>query len=326
MTDGLLFANAVAKSKENTLFSEERLVRLTEAATLADAVKVLAEANYGGGTVTDDPLDFETVLKAEQRLLDGFLTGLHLEGVGMECFALTTDYHNMKAILKNLYGGGDLARMLEGGGSMDPQWLKERLAADSPDVNPYVNAAVREIRKAFEVKKSPRLIDTLLDKAMFADIAERISRKGADAGIKKYFSYLADLTNINAMLRAYAIGAGFAFFEASFAAGGGIPLSAFEKVYPDAEEKLAEFLKGTPYVSFAARYQDAGLAGLDAAKDNTLLEIFKKEKSDMFTAAPVAGYYLAKKNEIKMLRIALVCIKNGVSRAEIKKRMRTMYA
>jgi V/A-type H+-transporting ATPase subunit C len=326
MTDGLLFANAVAKSKENTLFSEERLMRLIEAATLADAVKVLAEANYGGGTVTDDPLDFETVLKAEQRLLDDFLAGLRLEGTGIECFALTSDYHNVKAILKNLYGGGELSLMLEGGGRMDAQWLKERLTADSPDINPYIDAAVKEIRKAFEVRRSPRLIDTLIDKAMFADIAERLSKKGTDAGIRKFFVCLADLTNVNAMLRSYAIGANFAFFEASFAAGGKIPLSAFEKAYPDAEDKLTEFLKGTDYASFAARYQDAGLAGLDAAKDNTLLEIFKKEKGDMFTAAPVAGYYFAKKNEIKMLRIALVCIKNGVSRAEIRKRMRTMYA
>jgi len=326
MTDGLLFANAVAKSKESTLFSEERLSRLTEAVKLADAVKVLAEANYGGGVVADDPLDFETVLKAEQRLLDSFLTGLKLEGTGIECFALMTDYHNVKAILKNLYGGGDLSLMLEGGGCLDPQWLRERLTAETPDVNPYINAAVKEIRKAFEIKKSPRLIDTLLDKATFAEFADRLSRKGADQAVKKYFMYLADLTNVNAMLRSAAIGGSFSFFEASFAAGGQIPLSAFEKVYPDAEEKLTEFLKGTPYAAFTARYQEAGLAGMDAAKDNTLLEIFKKEKGDMFTAAPVAGYYLAKKNEIKMLRIALVCIKNGVNRGEIKKRMRTMYA
>lgn len=321
----VLFANAVAKSKEKNLFSGERLLRLIECTSLDDAVRVLAEVNYGGGVVIDDSANFEKILKAEEALTDGFLRSLKSEGKGTECFLLVSDYHNVKAILKSIYGGAELAPMLAAEGLYDISWLQEKLALDVPAINPYIDSAIIEIKKAFDTKKSPRLIDTLIDKAMFRDIASRLADKNTDAHIKKYFVSLADLTNIDSFLRVTAIGAGFGFFEASFAEGGSIPIDTFQKVYNGADG-LAELVKGTPYSLFAARYAEGGLAGFGAARDGYLLDIFRAAKNDMFSAAPIAGYYLGKKQEIRMLRIALVCIKSGVSKQEIKKRMRTMYA
>lgn len=326
MTDGLLFANAVAKAKENNLFSAERLGRLIECDTLADAVKILVEANYGGGVIPEDPADFEDALIAEEALADIFLHQLKLDEIGMDCFLISTDYHNVKAILKNIYGNAELSPMLEGGGYYDSSWLKERIGAEEPNINPYIDTAVKEIKKAFEIKKSPRLIDTLVDKAMFQDIAERLKKKSADALIKRYFAALADLTNIDSMLRAHAIGADFNFFEASFAEGGLLSLDAFHAIFVDAWDKLPELVKGTPYPPITAKIAEGGLPRFASARDDFLLDIFREGKNEMFSAAPVAGYFLAKKQEVKMLRIALVCIKNGVGKAEIRKRMRSMYA
>jgi V/A-type H+-transporting ATPase subunit C len=64
----------------------------------------------------------------------------------------------------------------------------------------------------------------------------------------------------------------------------------------------------------------------DTARDNHILNIFKENKHDMFSVAPVMGYYLAKMNEIKVIRVVLVCIKNKVPQKEINKRLRLMYA
>ncbi|MBO8424445.1 MAG: V-type ATPase subunit, partial [Firmicutes bacterium] len=64
----------------------------------------------------------------------------------------------------------------------------------------------------------------------------------------------------------------------------------------------------------------------EVARDDYLLGIFRKNKAEMFSMAPVMGYYLAKQNEIRVLRIALVCIKNGVDKQEIRKKLRELYA
>lgn len=326
MTDGLLFANAVAKSKENNLFAAERLERLIESATLADAVKVLAEVNYGGGIVPDDPTSFEAVLAAEETLADAFIKKLKLGGVGMDCFILQSDYHNIKAILKSMYGNAELDKMITKDGLYEVNYLKERLLLDEPNINAYIDDAVKAIKKAFEIKKSPRLIDTLVDKAMFMDIADRLGKKGVSPLVKSYFVALADITNIDSMLRCGQIDADFAFFDASFAAGGSIPKERFAAVFAANDDRLAEITKSTPYDTLTSKYSEGGLAKFAAACDDYLLNIFRSGKNDMFSAAPAIGYYLAKRQEVRMLRIALVCIKNKVAKAEIRKRMRALYA
>jgi vacuolar-type H+-ATPase subunit C/Vma6 len=325
MTDGLLFANAVAKVKEQSLFGEERLFRLLESPTLADAVRILAEANYGGGIVTDDPSDFEKALSAEERLAVEFIRQLKLD-IGTDCFLLYYDYHNIKSLLKSLYGGSPIEQSQVINGLCDIEELKGKLVADNPDINPYADEAVKAIRKAFENARSPRLIDVLIDKAMYKDITARLARKSTDPHIRRYFEALIDLTNMDTMIRSQNIGAGFTFFGESFLEGGKMPLAAFSAVYEGGAEGFAALTKGTDYEKVASKFNDGGLPSFSAAKDDYLLDIFRAEKSDIFTAAPVVGYYLAKKQEIKMLRIALVCIKNDVDRAEIRKRMRALYA
>jgi len=41
---------------------------------------------------------------------------------------------------------------------------------------------------------------------------------------------------------------------------------------------------------------------------------------------PIVGYYLAKRREIKSVRIALACIKNKVSKDIMKERLTRVYA
>ena len=45
----------------------------------------------------------------------------------------------------------------------------------------------------------------------------------------------------------------------------------------------------------------------------------------MLSAAPIIGYYVGKLNEIKVIRVILVCKKNNVPKAEMEKRVRQLY-
>ena len=68
------------------------------------------------------------------------------------------------------------------------------------------------------------------------------------------------------------------------------------------------------------------MASYETAQDNFLLGIFAVNKTDMFSVAPILGYYLAKLNEIKVIRVVLVCIKTNVPRDQMRKRVRELYA
>lgn len=325
MKNGLIFANSRAKAKESNLFSQERLQRMMECNNIDDAVRILIEVNYAGGMVGDSN-NFYDLLMEEERIVTAFVREVAPENVGFECFFLRNDYHNIKALFKAKYGKiEDLTPLILPDGNFSFKELKESIESDKLNFSVNLENAVKTITRAFETGKgSPRLIDVELDKAMYKDIVVKLS-KVSDKYILQYFKTLIDSTNILTYLRVTKIHGNYAFFANNFVEGGGITLKQFEEVGMD-NAKLSKLLSGTVYKELFDKISDNDLSQYETMQDNYLLKIFSINKSDMFSVAPIVGYYLAKLNEIKVIRVVLVCIKNKVDIEEMKKRVRVLYA
>lgn len=326
MKEGLIFANTRAKAKELNLFSEERLFRMMETDNLRDAVRILVEANYGGGTIVDDEKDFEKILQEEQRLVTEFVKEVAPEDIGFECFFLRNDYHNIKSLLKAKYGKiQDASALFMTDGIYKLDELKKKIDEGKLDLTPFLIEALQIIEKRFEIGEgSPRIIDTLIDKAMFNDISMRLAK--SDNYVKEYFTHLIDTTNILTYLRVYKIGGQLSFFAQNFIEGGALDIKAFTDSFSDPYNKLPIALRGTPYFDIVTKIDPKDFSIYETAQDNYLLKIFSQNKNDMFSVAPIIGYYLAKLNEIKVIRVVLVCIKNKVKKSDMKKRVRVLYA
>ena len=327
MKDGMIFASARAKAKELNLFTEERLHRMMESKTIEDAVRLLAEVNYAGGMPIDKDNFYEALVEEEKQATD-FVKSCAPKGLGIECFFLRNDYHNLKVLIKAKYANiSDLSVMILPDGNYSFEELSDKVENNKLSfVNSFMSDAVKAIDKAFETGNcSPRKIDTEIDKAMYKEINVILNQKTTDKYIKKYFATQIDAINIGTLLRTIAINANFAFFEENFIEGGEIGLYSFKECGTD-EQKLAKFIDGTSYKNFYAKITDGDLSEFETAKDNFLLQIFAVNKGDMFSVAPIVGYYLAKLNEVKVIRVVLVCIKNGVPYEEMRKRVRALYA
>ncbi len=325
MNGGLTFANATAKAKELGLFGVDRLGRMTEAKTLAEAVKVLIEVNYGGGTVGADENDFESILQAETALTEEYVRSTAPEGIGFELFRLKHDYHNLKALVKSHYSGMDPSDMLEEGGLIEPAAVKDALQGEKFELNPYMAKALEDIGFDSEVTPSPRQIDVVIDAAMFREIADRVRKRGVAPEVKEYFKINADATNLASFARCKVLGLDSKFFKEGYVEGGEYSADAIAAAF-DNEQKLRDLLKDGVFAPYADMILGGDVTAFEVAKDNALLNVFRSRKNDMFSVAPIMGYYLGKLNEVKVLRIVLVCVKNGVSAEETKKRLRDLYA
>lgn len=320
--EGLIFANARAKAKELNLLSEERMLRVMDSASVCDAMRILLEVNYAGGFSADGE-DYPALLKEEERLVTAFLKEAAPKDSGIECLFLRNDYHNIKSLLKARYGNVDSTESLFlPEGTIPVARLKELLEQGNWE-NPFMKEAVSNVEKAFESGQgTPRFIDTELDKALYKDITERLVK--ADKNIKKYFYVSIDTANIGSFLRTAKIGESFTFFASHFVEGGKIDLDTFRSFDMDSE-KLTHKLGSGEYKQLIDKYLEGGIPAFETQRDNALLKIFSSERSDMFSVAPLVGYYLAKMSEIKNLRIIFVCIKNKVDRTEMRKRVRSLY-
>lgn len=88
---GLLYSNARIKSMENSLVSPLQMGRLLDCETFSDAVKMLSEFGYTGGTAADDGVSYENLLDAERAAVtDFFKENVFKKADWKPCFCLPT--------------------------------------------------------------------------------------------------------------------------------------------------------------------------------------------------------------------------------------------
>ncbi|MDR0855438.1 MAG: V-type ATPase subunit [Christensenellaceae bacterium] len=311
--EDFLFANSVAKTKENSLMTSERLSRLISCADLDSASKILIENGYGGisGAGLTDAF---SLLKAEEEQLSKFCDGVKLRGTVFDCFLLLTDWHNIKVLLKAEALNTSADEYLLTGGLTDIKELKETVKT---------SAVFREVFDKYKKGNSPRLIDTLCDKLCFAEIEKRLSGAQTDKSVKKYFAALSDTKNIASFVRSADIQAEKDFFGEHFVPGGLLAEDFFTAIYPDCV-LLSQRLNMTEYTKLANLIL-SDQAAFSTETDNYINDIFKASRSDMFSLAPAIGYYVGKKAELSTVKTVLICKKAGVADYEITKRLRKLY-
>lgn len=326
---GLIFSNARTKSLENGLLNNMQLARLTEAENLDEAFKILLECGYGGGVSVEDAASFETLLDYEREAATAFLRENCAKGSGLETLLTRVDYHNAKALMKAKYLRlADVGFMLYPDGNVPSALIKECVESDVYDKLPKPMAtAMAAIDTAFsEENRSARYIDNLLDRALYEDVFIKL-KKISQPILKKYFVTLVDTANLGSFLRVKKIGLGLKFFEEGFLAGGELGIAFYEGLYEATMEQFKEKIRYTSYAGVLNKaLEEDNLTLYETAVDNYTLSLFRQERHNMFSIAPVAGYYLAKCTELKVVKLVVAAIKNNVDKALLRQRLRELYA
>ena len=325
-----VYSNARVRVMENTFLNQEKFNRLVYSESVDEALRVLAESNYGGGAIAENG-DYEIILRAEEDKVSAFMAESMPDNCGMESFLMKQDYHNAKALTKAKYMRiEDPDFMLAPEGTVDIALLKECVNSDTYSRLPALMAGSLSSIDAARANgdRSPRTIDVTLDKACFADIL-RVAKAGKQKTIIRYWTACVDFANVTAFIRSRKEGEELRSFRKVFIAGGEISLSAFEAAYEASDEAVQEKFR---YISYGKTVYEAfsgeqgAMVAFERAQDNYLLDIFRQDRTDIFSVSPLAGFYVAKKQEIKVVRMILICIKNHVDTTQIKARLRDYYA
>lgn len=326
--NSLIYTNARVKTLENTLLSSEKISRLVNSENIDEGVKILIESGYGGALAIQNN-EFELILQAENDKLCDFLRESMPSGVGLETFLMTNDFHNAKALVKAKYMHlTDAEFMLQPDGLIQVSEMKDKIFADNYNAfSPVLRKALIDIdnlRVAGD--KSPRIIDCIIDKAMYQEILT-IAAKGKNKNVVQYWKASVDMCNILNFVRCKKIGVNFEFFMQSFVENGTWDKDFFEKSY---EFGTAEFVDKIRYSEYSGTLLEAlasnNVTLFEKRRDDYCQDIFSKDKNDIFSVSPLAGYFVAKKTEIKVVRMILILLKINADKALIKERLREFYA
>jgi V/A-type H+-transporting ATPase subunit C len=326
------YASARIFALENKLIGRDRVDRMVEASSAEEALKVLAETEYGASiSELDGPHDYERLLSHEvQRIYDFFETISPNPDI-TRLFFLKYDFHNLKVLLKSRYLGRNNEEPLIGaGGTIPLDTLKEAIEERKYQGLPsYMAKAVEEIEEAMDTRMDPRRIGTILDKAMYQHIFDVCEEKKCSFALD-YFRMQADLINIRSFLRVRKLDETFEFLKGlllpSHDMGEDFFLDVMEEPIEDFVLRLRDSKYGQVVVKGVEEYINTGsLSTYERLMDDFLLGFVRAARWNPGGIEPIIGYLLAKENEIRIIRIIMVGKINNMPTDTIRERLRDVY-
>ena len=318
-----LYPYAVAQVRmfERNLIDEKTLMRMAEAKTAEEAMRILSETGYCQESMTEK--NFESILSSQLEKAYKEILELVPEENFLDVFLYKNDYHNLKVLIKEEISGKSSEKFLIDGGTIDVKTLKNIFLNRSYESLPWEMAqAVKEAFENYAKTSNVREIDTALDKAAFKSMKITADNSGIDF-IKNYVTYLSDTTNLKIYLRIRKLGGYFEMFEKMFVEGGELDLTVFRNALN--QESLSAGFKGTRYYDICESGMNEGFTAFEKLCDNFIMDYMKNAKYMSLTAEPMAAYIYAKETEVKAIRIVLISLINKIDVSLIKERLRDAY-
>lgn len=325
------YAVGRVRAMEAKLLDRGKIDRMVEAKSAEEALKVLGETEYAGYlTELGSVHDYEQLLDAELRRVYLELRKISPAPELIAFFARKFDYHNLKVLFKAARLAEKRQELLVRETGNIP--LAELIRAVSEDsyVNlpPRMRQAAETLSEAFRLEPDPQLVDLLLDRALYEESAQTVESLDSPF-LQEYFACLTDLLNIKTYLRVRRAGRGRELLEQALLPGGKLDVSGLVQL-TEPLEVLVDRLMYSRYASVVEEgvqtYQKTdSLTRFEKLADDFLLKSIKQAKYLTFGPEPLAGYLLAKENELKLIRIIMVSKINRLPTEEIKERLRDVY-
>ncbi|MDD3242220.1 MAG: V-type ATPase subunit [Eubacteriales bacterium] len=318
----LNYAVARVKSREGRLLTADRLERMVDAPSAEEALRLLAETGYGaqaGG-------DYEKMAEWELAQAASFVESVTPDERVTDLFLMRGDYQNMKAAYKMRALGVNAPEALTQVSKFPPQLMVDTVAQQNYVVLPeHMQEATAQAELLLSTGVDPRALDLLLDGAWLRWAVQQ-SRK-ADAFVREYFTAMTDFANASLVLRAPHMGEDAEFVRGQLTQGGRVPRELWLALYAREAEALGELGKidRALAVKFDAAQNGGKLWEFEKYRDDTLLDMARDGRSELFTIRPLVGYLLAKEAEARAVRMVMTAKSNRIPRDILRERLRGLY-
>lgn len=320
------YATGRIRALEMTLLGKQRLDRIAEASDLEEIERLLSDTAYGVHLDEMEEDGYQTLLGNEEgRLLD-LVDSLSLDRDVSDIFRLRYDFHNLKVALRERISGRDLGDLYMNLGRFDAGIIAEAVKSDAAESLPHVLAdAAGKALPAYEESRDPAVLDTLVDKAMFARFLNAAGTYGG-AFMRSLVRSWIDLANIRTFMRARYLGLESRMLPEIMIEGGLARLSDFYETYQFTIDEILGRFEFSPYravieIGGASVEKDGSFAPLEREIDNVTVSMLNITRYFTFGLEVVVAYALIKQIEIKVLRLILAGKERGMAPASIKERI-----
>lgn len=325
------YSSALVRAMEKRLLDVGRFDRMLDASTAEEALKVLAEVEYGnGGSNTGNVFDFEKLLSGEMTKCYNLLLEIAPQPEIIEAFQRRHDYFNVKVLLKAELSGKEAPSILMDTGTVEKEKMKQIIRErDYGEFTPIMQQGVEQTYDVFSRTQDPQTIDLIMDKASYSQFTADL--KAVDnLFLHEFVEDTIDITNIKMYIRARSLNKSWDFIKKLLLDNGTIS----ENVYLDNFDKAIEAFIGALGSSKYGETVQKGwelfkarknISGLERLLDDYMMKFIKRSKMALMGIEPLIAYLFAKETEIRNVRIIMTGKINRLPVDLIRERLRSSY-
>ncbi len=318
-----LFLSTMLRAREAKMLNRNRIQRMVDAQSFADAAKLLSECGYEDMSGMNAMEIHEALVKHRADVFDE-LERIIPESAILDAFRLKYDYHNAKVIIKASSADVDGAYLLSESGRIPAMVLSEAFNNDEFRFIPKrLGEAMIEARSIIRRTENPQLADFALDKAYYAELIEK-SQELSTSYLLEYARLSIDITNLDAIVRTLRLKRDFEFIKPALITGGNHDAERIAKAALSGEG-LAEFYAGSELEKAAQLGEDAAKGGeftvFELYCEKVEAGFFGEAKYEGFGPQAVIAYFAALENEITAARMILTCKLTGLDSAIVRERL-----
>lgn len=321
MSEEYAYAVARVHAKEFTLLNAQDLEQLLSCGTEQECMSHLSDKGFGAGLA---PKSAGELLEYEQNRTWEFLRELMGQDASLDLFRLPADYHNLKAAVKCAVTGRSTEGVFRQGGTLpwEQVWQAVREKEFSSLPQPMAEAGEEAYLTLLRTGDG-QLCDLILDRQCLSQI-QTAGRRSGDPALEEYAVKQAAFADIRAAVRCARASKGEGFLKKALVPCPGLDLDRLSKAAAESVDALSEYLRLTEF-SGAAELVKGPAAQLEKWCDDRLLDVIRTQKYAAFGLGPLAGYLLARENELKAVRMILSAKRNRLDEGLIRERLREMY-
>jgi len=316
-----IFAVARIRAREKWLLSDADVRQMIAMKSEGEVLTFLADKGWG---TPDTAQDADSMLEAEEKKNHRILRELKVPKAVHDVLSLPQYYHNLKAGIKEICTSEDFEGVfydLEDFSKKDVvKILQEKTFYRLPE---HMQSTAKEAYEIMLQTMDGQRCDIIVDRGCLEAMIIA-GRASGDAMLKSYAESNAVTTDIKIAARAARTGKSVHFLKEALAPCAGLDVKALGEAAARSEEGLLSYLEGHGFREGAEALKKSPSA-FEKWCDNRLMANLKLQKRNTDSAGPVAAYYLARQNEIKMTRIILTAKANGFTEEDIRERVRDMY-
>ncbi len=314
-------AVARIRALEVSLFSAETIGQLMSCRDEESCLRFLADHGWGGADV---PMDADAILAREREKTWETIREMHVDMSIFDVLSYVDQFHNLKAAIKEVCAGRSGGKIYVESTVISGEELTRIIQEKDYGALPAsMREAAREATEALLHTGDGQLCDIIIDRAAL-DAIMTAGRASKVKVIRAYAEATVAMANTRIAVRAAKTGKSPEFLKRALAPCGSLSVEQLTKAALSGTDEIVEYLGSCGYTEGAEALRLSS-AAFERWCDNRIIETMQPQKYNAFSVGPLVAYVVARENEIKTVRIILICKQNGLPDDFIRERIREMY-